>query len=129
MKTKITLLAILFTAISFAQNGINYKAIIKDGSGNVIANDLIEVQFNILKGVVAQMNVYSETHPTTTDANGIIIVNIGEGALLAGSPAFNTIDWGSDDYFLNVKVKIGSVLIEAISIVPLVRMYRHLMYA
>lgn len=110
MKTKITLLALLITMLSFAQNGINYKAVIKDGSGNVVAGNLIEVQFNILRGGVAQTNVYSEKHTPTTDANGLIILNIGEGAVISGSPAFSTINWGSDDHFLNVKVNTGSGL-------------------
>jgi len=42
MKTIYTLLAIILcTTFSFSQNGINYKALIKDDLGNVIANDLI----------------------------------------------------------------------------------------
>ncbi len=82
MKTRITLvLAFLITSISFAQQGINYKALIKDSSGNVVANDLIQVQFTILQGA-GLTNVYQETHTPTTDANGIVIVTIGEGTKL-----------------------------------------------
>lgn len=112
MKTKITLLALFISLISFAQNGINYKAVIKDNLGNVVANNPnITIQFEILKGA-AQTSVYRELHTTSTDANGITIVNIGEGALLTGSAAFNTVVWGSDDHFLNVKVNIGGGLID-----------------
>ncbi|UPS91230.1 hypothetical protein [Bizionia sp. M204] len=100
----------LFSTI-YAQQSINYKAIIKDDNGNVIANDVVPVQFNILQGV-AQTNVYSELHTPTTDANGIIIVNIGEGILVGGSPDFNTIDWASDTHFLQVFVNIGDGLVD-----------------
>lgn len=96
--------------ITYAQNTINYKALIKDDLGNVVANDLIQIQFKILKGV-AQTNVYSETHSTSTDANGIVILNIGEGALISGSTDFTTIDWSSDTHFLQVWVNIGSGLV------------------
>ena len=87
---KILFISLCFITItSYAQQGINYKALVKDGSGNVVANDLIQVQFSILQGV-AQTNVYQETHTPTTDANGLIIVNIGEGTT---SDVFADIDW------------------------------------
>ncbi len=97
----------LITITSIAQNGINYKALIKDSSGNVVANQNITVQFTILQGG-GLTNVYQETHTPTTDANGIIIINIGEGVVDSG--VFATIDWGADDHFLNVQINIGSGL-------------------
>ncbi|WP_179320301.1 tail fiber domain-containing protein [Winogradskyella helgolandensis] len=110
MKSLITLsLTLLLATLGFAQNGINYKAIIKDNSGNVIANDLISVQFTILQGV-AQTSVYKETHTPTTDANGLIIVNIGEGTPVSGT--FATIDWASDTTFLNTKINTGSGMVD-----------------
>lgn len=109
MKTKITLLILFITCFGFAQNGINYKAVIKDDLGNVVANDLIVVQFSILQGV-AETNVYTETHSPTTDDNGIIIVNIGEGTPISG--IFADIDWGSDSHFLNVMVNTGAGLVD-----------------
>ncbi|MFL0353177.1 hypothetical protein [Xanthomarina sp. GH4-25] len=109
MKPTVTLiLALLISAINFAQNSINYKAIIKDTNGNVVANDLIVVQFAILKGL-AQTNVYQETQSPTTNANGMMIVNIGEGTT---SDDFSAINWGSDDHYLNVQINTGSGLID-----------------
>lgn len=93
-----------------AQQSINYKAVIKDNNGNAITNDVVPVQFNILKGI-AQTNVYSELHTPSTDDNGILIVNIGDGILVGGSPTFDTIDWASDSHFLEVLVNIGDGLV------------------
>lgn len=104
----ITKLLLLFLSIAtYAQNGINYKAIVKDDLGNVVANTTIDVQFSILQGV-AQTNVYQETHSPTTDSNGVIFVNIGEGVPSSGD--FLTIDWDSDEHFLNVQIDTGSGL-------------------
>ncbi|WP_452220869.1 hypothetical protein [Lacinutrix salivirga] len=100
-----------FTTSVYAQQSINYKAVIKDGNGNLITNDLIQVQFNILKGLT-QTNVYSESHSPTTDDNGIIIVNIGEGTLVPGSAAYDTIDWASDTHFLQVLINTGAGLVD-----------------
>ncbi len=106
MKTKLTFLLIMCISImTFAQNGINYKAIVKDNLGNVVANDLIQVQFSILAGATS---VYQETHSATTDNNGIVIINIGEGTPISGS--FIDIDWASDDHFLNVQINTGAGL-------------------
>ncbi|GGG44464.1 tail fiber domain-containing protein [Bizionia arctica] len=106
MKTTLTIIICMFLSLlTQAQNGINYKAVIKDDLGNVIANDLIQIQFTILAGA---SNVYRETHSPTTDSNGIVMVNIGEGTLISGN--FTSIDWGSDDHFLNVQLNTGTGL-------------------
>ena len=110
MKTKLTLFfVLLFGLICFAQNGINYKAVIKDTNGNVVANNSITVQFTILKGAT-QTNIYRETHAPTTDANGMVVINIGKGTPISGT--FTGVDWASDDHFLNVKINTGTGLID-----------------
>tara|TARA_R110002124_G_scaffold5301_1_gene33024 strand:- start:37827 stop:39965 length:2139 start_codon:yes stop_codon:yes gene_type:complete len=107
MKNLLFTLLFLITGITFAQQSINYKALIKDGTGNVVANDLIQIEFTILQGA-GQTNVYQESHAPTTDANGIVIVNIGEGSPISGT--FNAIDWAADDHYLNVQVNTGGGL-------------------
>jgi hypothetical protein len=52
--------------------------------------------------------VYEETHAPTTDANGIVILNIGEGAPVTGD--FSAIDWSSNNHFLKVQIDTGSGL-------------------
>ena len=111
MKTKITLfIALLITMVSIAQNGINYKAIIKDNTGNIIVGDLIVVQFEIRQGSDTGPMVYQETHTPTTDDNGLIMLNIGEGTPTPTSPFFADVDWGSDSHFLNVQANTGAGL-------------------
>lgn len=107
MKKLVLLLVLLIAGITFAQQGINYKALIKDGSGNVVANDLIQIEFTILQGA-GQTNVYQESHAPTTDANGIVMVNIGDGTPISGT--FNAIDWAADDHYLNVQINTGGGL-------------------
>ncbi|MFL0354735.1 tail fiber domain-containing protein [Xanthomarina sp. GH4-25] len=104
MKKLSLLIAFCITLTSYAQQSINYKAIVKDNIGNVVANQTIDVQFIIYQQAT---NVYQETHTPTTDANGLIIVNIGEGTT---SDVFTDIDWGTDDHFLNVQINTGSGL-------------------
>lgn len=103
MKTLLIIPLLLLLSYScFAQNGINYKAVVKDGTGNIIANDIIAVGFTILDGATP---VYAESHTVTTDANGLIALNIGEGTPNAG--VFADIDWTGNNHFLNVQVNTG----------------------
>ncbi|MFL0352227.1 hypothetical protein [Xanthomarina sp. GH4-25] len=106
MKFKFLLLITLFTLTNvFTQtDGINYKAIIKDNLGNVLANTSVDVQFNILAST-SQNLVYSETHTTNTDANGLVILNIGQGTT---SDVFSDIQWERFEHYLNVQVDTGS---------------------
>ncbi len=104
MKNRITLIiALLITISVFAQQGINYKAIIKDDSGNLVASQDIEVRFIISKS--GSSNIYIEDHPVMTDANGLIILNIGESTDVSLGD-FSTIDWGADDYELQVGIDL-----------------------
>lgn len=110
-KPKLTLLvALLITTLSFAQQGINYKALIKDDLGNVITNQTIGVQFQIRSGATNGTTVYEESHTTTTDDNGLVILNIGEGTPI--SATFSAIDWTSAAHFLNVQVNTGAGLVD-----------------
>jgi len=103
----VTLILTLWTFALLAQQGINYKALIKDNNGNIVANQNITVQFQILEGA-GMVNVYQETHNPTTDVNGIVMVNIGEGTPVSGNYA--TIDWGADEHHLNVQINTGNGL-------------------
>ncbi|MBT8267645.1 MAG: hypothetical protein KJN59_00345, partial [Bacteroidia bacterium] len=69
----LSLVLSMLMAISLsAQQGINYKALIKDGSGNVVANQTVTIQFTIYKGDDFTKIKLKETHAPTTDANGIV---------------------------------------------------------
>jgi len=100
----ISLFLLLFTVSTYAQLGINYKALIKDTNNAVIANSQITVNFIIYEGTGGANIVYQESQTPTTDANGIFIVNIGEGTPEAGN-IFDAIAWGSDDHFLKTRIE------------------------
>lgn len=104
MKNIIVLIITLFISISsFAQQGINYKAIIKDDNGNVVANHDLEVRFFILKSGGGLE--YNEDHLATTDGNGLVILTIGQG-VPGQLQDFTTIDWGEEDYVLRVGIDL-----------------------
>ena len=107
--TLLVVVGFFMCLISQAQNNINYKAVINDNQGTPLSNQLIVIQFSILEGD-DQTIVYSENHTPTTDTNGLIILNIGEGTVLSGD--YTAIDWASDTHFLNVQVNSGGGLVD-----------------
>ncbi|WP_179334647.1 hypothetical protein [Winogradskyella costae] len=105
-KTAMTLLIALFISLaSFAQSpGINYKAVIKDDSGNVMVNQNLKVKLAIID--LLDNVDYEETHTTTTDANGIIILIIGDGTEdITGN--YSDLDWPNGFYRLQVDIDIA----------------------
>lgn len=85
----------------YAQKGINYKAVITN-NGNILANQAVFLRFTILQNSTAM--VYQEEHINTiTDANGIVVTNIGEGTSTFG--IFAAIDWSLPQ---SLKVEVNS---------------------
>lgn len=105
MRTIFTLtLSLVFALAAMAQppEGVNYQAVARDGSGNLLANQNVTVQFSIREGSATGTDVYVETHTTTTNDYGLFSLVIGNGTASTGT--FSAIPWGTNDYFLNVEV-------------------------
>lgn len=107
---KITLILCFFTLTATAQQqqGFNYKALIKDASGNVLVNTPVRMLFNIQEELLPDNIVYSENQQVTTNENGIVILNIGYGDPDPAYDLFSDISWSfSVDYHLNVQIDIN----------------------
>ena len=96
------LIAILIANFMSAQTGFNYKALITD-SGNALTNQAVTIKFSVLQN--GTTSVYQETQSATTDANGIVAVNSGEGTVVSGT--FANIDW-QQSQSLKVEIDTGS---------------------
>ncbi|MCF8371615.1 MAG: DUF1566 domain-containing protein [Bacteroidales bacterium] len=99
----IILLAILLSASVFAQSPekMSYQAVIRNSSDILITSTLVGMQISILQGSPTGTMVYVETQTATTNANGLITVEIGSGIPLTGT--FSTIDWAIGPYFIKTE--------------------------
>ncbi|MBK9764641.1 MAG: hypothetical protein IPO87_15150 [Flavobacteriales bacterium] len=95
MKTLLPLLFLLVSITNVAQttnySGFNYQAVVRDAQGQPMPDQAVGVQFSFTCGG----SVYVEVHSTTSDAQGMIALVIGEGARTGGVPTFSAIDWSS----------------------------------
>ena len=94
---------ILIMATAFAQSPqkMNYQAIIRDNSNALVINQAIGMQISILKDNANGVSVYVETHNVTTNTNGLVSIEIGNGNFVSG--AFSTIDWADGPYFIKTE--------------------------
>lgn len=106
-KMKLLLLAMISPVMMWAQDGVNYQAVVRDGSGNIMANQNVSANFKIRQTSAAGTIVYEETHAPTTNDYGLINLVIGEGTVVTG--VFADIDWGSDVHFLDITIDGNSL--------------------
>ncbi|MFZ4739614.1 MAG: DUF1566 domain-containing protein [Bacteroidales bacterium] len=100
MKKLFTILSIIIlTASVFAQSPekMSYQAVIRNSSNALVTNTQIGMVINIRQGSVSGTVVYTETQTPTTNANGLVSIEIG------GGTGFNMIDWSAATYFIETK--------------------------
>ena len=90
------------TLFAQAPEKFTYQAVVRNASNSLVANAQVGVRVNILQGSASGNAVYSESHMATTNANGLITVNIGGGSVLHGT--FASIDWANGPYFLKTDI-------------------------
>ncbi|MEA3447186.1 MAG: FISUMP domain-containing protein [Bacteroidota bacterium] len=104
MKKFITILAaVLLTATVWAQSPekMSYQAVIRDASDNLVTSQAIGMQISILQGSASGTAVYVETQTPTTNANGLVSIEIGAGTVESGD--FTAIDWTAGPYFIKTE--------------------------
>lgn len=99
----------------WAQEGINYQAAVRDGSGVLMTNQSVAAEFQIISGTAGGTVVYEETHNVTTNDYGLMNVVIGTGTVVSG--VFANIDWGAEAHFLGITIdgnNLGTVQFQSV---------------
>lgn len=100
MKRIFTILAtVLLTVSVFAQSPekISYQAVVRDASNNLVTSTPVGMQISIFQGSASGTLVYEETQTPTTNANGLVTIEIGSGI------GFDTITWANGTYFIKTE--------------------------
>ena len=95
--------AVLITAIGFSQapQKMSYQAVIRNTSNELVKNSPIGMKISILQGSATGTPVYVETQTPTSNANGLVTIEIGGVTPVTGT--FAGIDWSTGTYFIKTE--------------------------
>ena len=107
MKKQLLLLAavilLALTGSAQAPQQFNYQAVVRDASGNPVANNTtVNLRFTIHDLSASGTTVYTETDNTFANQFGLVNVQIGSNGNLS------TVNWGTGAKYLQVEVEVGN---------------------
>lgn len=112
-KSILTLLIIQAAIMLVAQvpEKLSYQAVVRNNSGEIVANTTIGMRISIQKWIFAipkpyYTSVYAETHTPTTNENGLVNIAVGAGSVIAGSVNFADINWSAENYYIRTDIDV-----------------------
>ena len=93
----------LSTALGQSPEKMSYQAVIRNSSNQLVTNQAVGMKISILQGSISGTSVYEEIYNPnpTTNANGLLTVEIGGGVPVSGS--FASIDWSAGPFFIKTE--------------------------
>ncbi|MBN2775729.1 MAG: hypothetical protein JXR31_15850, partial [Prolixibacteraceae bacterium] len=86
-------------------NSFKYQAVLRDATGQVLANQTVQIGIAILQGSDTGSEIFSEFHTVTTNSFGLVNLVVGS----VNVQGMENIDWNIGPYFVQVSVD-GTVI-------------------
>jgi len=108
MKSTSFVFAWVFVLLSVTTNylysqspqGFNYQAIVRNGSGNPIANQNVSIRLTLQSS--SGIEYFKESKTVSTNPQGVLNYLVGSGTLISGS--FSAVPWNTGDILVNVEI-------------------------
>ncbi len=104
----ITLLLGVLLGYSQVPNGFNYQAVLRNSSGDLIADQSVDIEISIIDENSGGTVLYTETHTKITNSYGLVNLVIGSETPDLG--VFEDVIWAVNDKYIQIKVNAGSGL-------------------
>ena len=101
----ILMLLAVCSMMAQAPEKFTYQAVVRNANNQLMTNTLVGVRVSIMQGSSTGSVVYSETQMLSTNANGLMTLNIGDGNIVYGN--FSTINWGDGPFFLKSEIDVS----------------------
>jgi hypothetical protein len=116
MKNKITKIRLvliialahfLINSSIFAQapQKMSYQAIIRNSNDSLLVLSQVGMRISLVQGSPTGTVVFSETQTATTNANGLVSLQIGMGTAVSGT--FSGIDWAAGPYYVKTETDLN----------------------
>jgi hypothetical protein len=80
---------------------MSYQSLIRNSSNALLTNTTVGMKISVLQGSDSGDEVYVETQTATTNANGLLSIQVGSGTTTTGT--FSDIDWATGPYFIKTE--------------------------
>ena len=102
----IALAHLLISSSIFAQapQKMSYQAVIRNSNDSLLISTSVGMRISLLQSSPTGTVVFSEIQTATTNANGLVSLQIGMGAALSGT--FAGIDWAAGPYYVKTETDI-----------------------
>jgi len=108
----VTLVLMGVFALSQTPQAFKYQMVARNNAGEILASQNISFRMTILQGALPGTVVYVEIHAATTNASGLVTLEIGRGTPVSGN--FAAINWSTTPVFLKTEIDPvgGSAFVE-----------------
>jgi hypothetical protein len=100
----VAIATIALSSFGQAPEGFKYQAVIRDAGNTILNNQAVGMRMTIQQGSIGGTTVYQETFSPTTNAYGLVNLEIGSGTVVSGD--FTTIDWANGPYFIETAADV-----------------------
>jgi hypothetical protein len=94
-------LLVFSTLLAQSPEKMSYQAVVRNASNALVNSSAVGMRISILQGSANGTPVYVETQTPTSNANGLVSIEIGAGTVISG--AMSTIDWAVGPYFIETE--------------------------
>ena len=103
----IALAHLLINTSIFAQapQKMSYQAVIRNSNDSLLISTPVGMRISLVQGTPTGIVVFSETQTATTNANGLVSLQIGMGTALSGT--FANIDWSAGPYYVKTETDLS----------------------
>ena len=94
-------LLIISSVSAQAPQKMSYQAVIRNASNALVTSIPVGMRISVLQGTSTGTAVYVETQTPSTNANGLVSLEIGTGTAVTGT--FAGINWAAGPYFIKTE--------------------------
>jgi hypothetical protein len=99
----VAIATISLSSFGQAPEGFKYQAVVRDAGNLILNNQAVGMQLTIQQGSIGGTAVYTETFIPTSNAYGLVNIEIGSGNT---TDDFSTIDWSAGPYFIETAMDV-----------------------